>query len=130
MAKLSEMFSEYISEQHDNFESFPDWYVENYHVFRGKMREVKINAGTFFVLSNARNAMYMMFYYNNNDPKVKVTFEINKNGKELEHAKGQLTQWLNANGYDEVFPDGKEQKMAVNCETIDDVIKLFEEFMG
>ena len=37
MAKMSELFNEFEKSQHDNFESQPDWYVENYNIFKGRL---------------------------------------------------------------------------------------------
>lgn len=132
MASLSSMFTTYKSEQYDMFETFPQWYVDNYDVFRGKLREVKLNATTAFFLSNARSKMYMMWWWNpeNSDP-TKVTFEINlPSGKELTNQKATMTQWLSKNGHDSVHDDGKEQKVAIFVDTIDEVITLFKEFMS
>ena len=132
MASLSSMFTTYKSEQYDMFETFPQWYVENYDVFRGKLREVKLNASTAFFLSNARSKMYMMWWWSPEtvDP-IKVTFEINlPSGKELTTQKATMTQWLEKNGYTSVHDDGKEQKIAIFVDTIDEVITLFKEFMS
>jgi hypothetical protein len=130
MASLSSMFSDYVSSQHDNFETFPEWYTENYDTFRGRIREIKINSGNFFLLSNARNAIYMMWYWDPNVEEVKVTFEVNQDGERLDNTKQQIVAWLNENGYDDVFPDGKKQKLAVTAPDIDAVISLFSEFMS
>jgi hypothetical protein len=132
MASLSSLFSDYVSDQYDNFAAFPDWYINNYDVFRGKLREVKINNTTTFVLSNARNSMYMMFYWNTGDSdSIKVTFEINKpEGEDLDSYKAKLIQWLHGEGYKKVLPDGKVQKMAVTVDTIEEVVQLFKNFMA
>lgn len=131
MASLSSMFSEFESEQYDNFAAFPDWYLNNYDFFRGKVREVKINATTTFVLSNARNQMYMMFYWNPTDVETptKVTFEINlPEGDKLDMVKSNLTKWLAKNNHKKPFADGKVQKLAVNVTSINDVVTLWNEF--
>jgi hypothetical protein len=132
MASLSSLFNEYESDQYDNFAAFPDWYINNYDVFRGKLREVKINNTTTFVLSNARNSMYMMFYWNTvESDSIKVTFEINKpDGEELESYKTKLIQWLHGEGYKKVSPDGKVQKLAITVNTIEEVVELFKNFMA
>ncbi len=93
MASLSSMFSEFENEQYDNFAALPEWYVDNYDSFRNRVREVKINATTTFVLSNARNQMYMMFYWSPTDvdAPTKVTFEINlPDGERLDAVKTNL----------------------------------------
>lgn len=132
MASLSSMFQEFTANQHDNFECLPEWYVENYDVFRGRLRELKITSGNTFVLSNARAATYMMFYVDPTaqDDTIKVTFEVNQNDDKLEHTKAQLAEWLESEGYTEVFPDGKKQKFAVMADGVEAVIKLFDAFMS
>lgn len=131
MASLSSLFAEYESNQYDNFATLPDWYVENYDFFRNRVREVKINATTTFVLSNARNQMYMMFYWNPTDvdAPTKVTFEMNlPEGERLNEVKSKLTKWLASNGYKKPFADGKVQKLAIEVESIDSVVTLWNEF--
>ena len=132
MTSLSSMFKEYTDGQYDHFESFPEWYSENYDLFRGKLREVKINSGSCFLLSNARNAIYMMWYWYHDQENVKVTFEVNQDGDRLEKTQDQLIEWLMANGVDKdnIVPDGKKQKMAVVVNDIQSAIELFEEFMS
>lgn len=131
MASLSSMFSSFKSEQYDMFESFPSWYIENYDTFRGRLREVKLNATTAFFLSVARNKMYMMWWWNpDSEDPIKVTFEINATGDELNSQKATMKEWLKQNGYNKIQDDGKEQKFAIHIKTISGVIDLFEEFMS
>ena len=132
MASLSSMFADFQTEQYDNFEKFPDWYLDNYQTaFKGRVREVKINSGTTFVLSNARNSIYMMWYWSTVEDAIKVTFEVNQSDDDkLELFKQKIIDWLGSCGYTDVFPDGKKQKLAVNCENIDEVISLFKKFMS
>ena len=131
MASLSSMFSEFENEQYDNFAALPEWYVDNYDSFRTRVREVNINATTTFVLSSARNQMYMMFYWNPTsiEEPTKVTFEINlPDGDRLEAVKGNLTKWLAKNNHKKPFADGKVQKLAVNVGSIEEVVTLWNEF--
>jgi hypothetical protein len=131
MKPLSSMFSEFQSDQYDNFENLPEWFMLNYAVFKGKLREIKINSTSTFFLSSARNNMYMMWYWStveSNEP-IKVTFEFNAQDDKLEAMKKQMKQWLKDGGYTKTFADGKDSKMAVNVENIDALIGLFEAFM-
>ena len=132
MASLSSMFTTYKSEQYDMFETLPSWYIENYETFRGRLREVKLNATTAFFLSNARSKMYMMWWWNpESDDPTKVTFEINvPAGADLDNQKKQMKAWLSENGYAKVHDDGKEQKLAIFVDTIEEVVTLFKEFMS
>mgnify|MGYP003338073490 FL=1 len=132
MASLSSMFKNYVSDQYDMFETLPEWYVEHYDTFRGKLREVNLNATTAFFLSNARNKMYMMWWWspNSTDP-IKITFEINlPDGDALKNQKATMKKWLKENGYEKSHDDGKVQKFCVFAEEIEQVVALFEEFMS
>ena len=131
MKPLSSMFSEFQSEQYDNFQTMPDWFILNYGVFKGKLREIKINSTSTFFLSSARNNMYMMWYWStveSNEP-VKVTFEFNAQEDKLDAMKKQMKEWLKAGGYTKTFADGKDSKMAINANNINEVVELFEAFM-
>jgi hypothetical protein len=131
MASLSSLFAEFESSQYDNFANLPDWYLSNYDSFRNRVREVKINATTTFVLSNARNQMYMMFYWSPTDvdAPTKVTFEMNlPEGDRLNETKNKLVKWLASNGYKKPFADGKVQKLAIEVDSIESVVTLWNEF--
>lgn len=130
MTSLSSMFSTWKSEQHDNFEAFPQWYVENYERIRGKIRFVSVNSTNLYFESNTRNSIKMLWYYTpNSDDSIKVTFETNKvDDTDIDSMKNTLKVWLKGNGYPKTKPDGKKQKLATQCENIDDVLTLFDAF--
>ena len=132
MASLSSMFADFQSEQFDNFEKFPDWYVDNYQsAFKGKLRAFNISASNIWVQSSGRNSIYMQWYWYPVEQEVKVTFEVAYyDDQKLEAVKNKVVDWLGENGYSEPFPDGKKQKLAVNCENIDEVVSLFKKFMS
>ena len=132
MAKLSDYFDSYVSEQYDNFANLPDWYMENYGVFRGKLREVKINAKTTFILSNAQNAMYLMSYVpvNVTDEGISVVFEINLDEERLQSAKNKLKEWLQDSGLKPVSEGKTQKKWSVIVPDIDSLVKLFDDFAG
>lgn len=132
MTSLSSMFTNFKSDQYDMFETLPIWYVENYDTFRGRLREVNLNATTAFFLSNARNKMYMMWWWSpNSEDPIKVTFEVNlPDGDSLKSQKETMRKWLKENGYSKVHDDGKVQKFAVFVDNIEGVVTLFKEFMS
>ena len=127
--KLFDLFSEWQATQYDNFEKFPEWYITHYDIFRGKVRELKINQTTTFLMSNARNANYMMFWWNANstDP-IKVTFEINQSDDRLEVSKETLIKWLGSVGYKKVVKESNVRKMTITVGTIEEVVELFKTF--
>jgi hypothetical protein len=73
----------------------------------------------------------MMFYWSPTDVDVptKVTFEINlPDGERLDAVKTNLKKWLAKNNYKNPVADGKVQKLAVNVDSIEDVVNLWNEF--
>ena len=129
MASLSSMFADWNSEQHDNFESFPSWYVENYEQLRGKIRIVQITSNNMYIESSMRNSMNMKWYWTEGAETIKVTFEAcHKESDKNEFLKGKLIEWLKTLGYKKTMPDGKKEKLAVECTDIDAVLALFSEF--
>lgn len=129
MASLSSIFGNYQSDQYDMFDSLPEWYVENYDTFRGRLREVKLNATTAFFLSNARNKMYMMWWWNPaSDEPIKVTFEINASGEQLDGFVKNLKVFLKGNGYTKTHAEDKVNKLSTFVANTDDLVKLFSEF--
>lgn len=130
MTSLSSMFANFQSDQHDNFETFPAWYVENYDDFRGKLREVKVWSNSTFFLSNARNYINMMWYWTpNGETPIKVTFEVNRPiGDELETMKETLRQWFRKMGYKKISEEGKAQKIGIECKSMEDVLSVWRQF--
>lgn len=130
MASLSSMFADFKSDQHDNFESLPDWYIENYDQLRGRMRVIQITSGNIFFESATRNSVKMMWYWvpNSEDP-IKVTFEtVHKEEDKVQAVKSKIQEWLKTCGYSKTHKDGKDQKMAINVADIDALLELFSEF--
>lgn len=44
MAKFSELFEEFQKDQHDNFETLPEWYVNNYSVLANRVNRLGITS--------------------------------------------------------------------------------------
>lgn len=129
MANLSEYFGKYQSEQIDQFESFPEWYVENYDSLRGRLSELKINSSTMFMKSAARNKLYMLLWYTPDAEPVKVGFEVNiAAGAERDAAIKNLKLWLKNEGYPKTTSDGVDYKLHVIAESPEAFIDLFNKF--
>jgi hypothetical protein len=128
-SKLLDICAEWQNNQYDNFEKFPDWYIKHYDTFRGKVRELKINQTTTFLISNARNATYLMFWwYPNLNNSIKVTFEINQSDDRLETTKESLIKWLGSIGHKKVHRESNLKKVTIDLGTIEEVVGLFETF--
>lgn len=131
MTSLSSMFSDWKSEQHDNFEVLPSWYIENYEQLRGKIRLIQITSNNIYFETSTRNSIKMLWYWSPSEDEVKVTFEVTLTSDQddkIDQMKATLVEWLKQNGYKKPFADGKKQKLAVMAPDIDAVLSLFSKF--
>jgi hypothetical protein len=136
MASLSSFFGSYQAEQYDNFESLPEWYIENYDTIRGNVGDVRINASSFFFKSNAKNGLYMFWTYQSqsNEP-IRVTLEISNRltANAYAEAYDAVINFLESEGKtvkDGTSEDKKAKLIRTDCDTIDEVIDLFKKFVS
>jgi len=136
MASLSSYFESYQAEQHDNFEAFPEWYVENYDIIRGNVGSLIINGNSFFFKSNAKNTLYMSWSYlpTSTEP-VRVQIEISNRLNETKFAEMRkgVVNFLTDEGYDpqdETEKGTKTKLVTVYCDDMDEVIELFRKFVS
>lgn len=57
MAKFSELFDEFKKDQHDNFEAMPEWYVENYAKFAGRLNVIVVKSSNHILEFSTRQQM-------------------------------------------------------------------------
>lgn len=136
MAKFSELFGSFVSTQRDNFESFPEWYIENYEMFRNRMRLIQINSTATYFEGNTINSMQMSWYWEPGNETVKqVNFSIWQTGEKGDALCAKVFTFLEANGYtdDQISgPTTRKNGMiyTVDVPDIHNVIKLFDDFMS
>lgn len=132
MAKFSELFDKYKSQQHDNFEMFPDWYTENYDKLRGRINVVTLKGDSIYVESSTRETIQMQFYVDTSGNPKQVKFFIWQKGEKFEQRKNELFTFLESCGYTEdmVTSVGKREAFEVAINDIESVITLFDDFMG
>ena len=130
MAKFSDFFQDFESSQHDNFKELPEWYIDNYDSFRGRIREVKITSGNIFIQSGANNAVYCSAYVPvNPENSFDVTFEVNQSGDKLDSIKVGMTAFLEAEGFS-VETVNNDKKLQVKANNVESFIELFDNFWG
>jgi len=134
MASLSSLFTEFESEQHDNFEKLPDWYIDNYDAFRNRLREIRINSTATFMLSAVNRQLYCSFtWYPTSPDDIRMSFEVAplSDKEKLESYKKNLVKWLKSEGYT-ATPEGSgdvgNRKFSVAVSSIDDIIGLWRNF--
>lgn len=130
MASLSSLFSDWKDGQHDNFESFPEWYVENYDRLRGRLRAVQLSSNNMYIESNTRNSINCKWYVSNVTDPIKVMFEVyTRNDEEKnEFLKSKVIEFFKLNGYKKYITESNNSKLSVECKNIEAVLDLFDAF--
>lgn len=135
MTTLSSLFGTYQSDQYDNFESFPEWYVENYDIIRGNVGKLTINGSNFSFSSNAKSGLYMRWDYSwASTDRIRVQIELNNrlNATEFENQKSKVIQFIEMNGFEAEDKTGKGTNAKIvefSCENMDEVIGIFKQFV-
>jgi hypothetical protein len=133
MAKFSELFAQYKAAQFDNFESLPNWYVDNYDVFKGRLNVVTIKSDNIYMESATREKIQMQFYVNSDSSPYNVRFAIwNCVNEQLEQKENELFMFLESCGYsrDLIEKTGNRNMYQISPKTIEEVISLFDQFMS
>jgi hypothetical protein len=137
MAKFSELFNEYQNDQHDNFESFPEWYTTNYDKLKNRMGQFTIKSGNVYIESVTRRSMAMSFYceaVTNTVSQVKFSIWGGSKENNLEVYSKQLLTFLESEGYTDSIEQVGDRKnhliYQVAESDIQSVINLFDNFMG
>ena len=130
MTSLSSLFTDWKNDQCDNFESFPEWYNENYDRLRGRLRVVQISSNNMYIESNTCNSINMKWYVSNTTDPIKVMFETYTKDDEAKNEllKSKLVEFFKLNGYKKHITESNKSKLSVECKNIDAVLVLFDAF--
>ena len=134
MAKFSELFGEYVSNLYDNFESLPEWYVENYNKLKGRVGQLVIKSNVTYFESVTRNQFQVSWYYYaqaENKPFT-MKFSIWAKDEKWEERKNQLVVFLGSEGYEEenLVPIGSRGAFELNVSSVEAAIDLLDKFMS
>lgn len=133
MAKFSELFAQYKAAQFDNFEALPNWYVDNYGVFKGRLNVVTIKSDNIYMESATREKIQMQFYVDCEGNPYNTRFAIwNSNVEQLEQKENELFLFLESCGYDRdsIEKTGNRNMYQILPKTIQEVVSLFDQFMS
>ena len=83
MAKMSELFNEFEKSLHDNFELLPDWYVDNYDKFKGRLNVYVAKSHHHLLEFNTLQKM---------QPELSITTEGDVTLKVMVHAQGDVLE--------------------------------------
>ena len=134
MVKFSELFNDYVDGQFDAFAELPNWYIDNYDSFKGKVSEVKIINNRYQITSSAKSAIWFkLFQTGNNEDTLDVLFESSTGNKDTQAANtAKICQFLDANNitYECDTESSKKDMITVDQMPTDQAIELWNNFLS
>lgn len=106
MTKFSELFNVYKASQNDNFESLPEWYVENYNKIKGRLNVVEIKTDQIILSYATREQIQPSFWVTAAGEPKNFRFAIWADGEKLDMRKDQLFTFLKSCG---IMPENIEK---------------------
>jgi hypothetical protein len=106
MAKFSELFNVYKASINDNFESLPDWYINNYDKIKGRLNVVEIKSDQIILSFATREQIQPSFWVTASGEPKNFKFAIWTDGDKLEVRKNQLFTFLKSCG---IMPENIEK---------------------
>jgi hypothetical protein len=133
MAKFSELFTEYKSNQNDNFEALPEWYVSNYAKFKGRLNVIEIKSDQIILTAVTREQIQPSIWVSSKGEIKSFRFTIWTDADKAQFRRAQLEKFLDSCGIEAEYlvKTGNREIYEVQKElTVDDVINIFEDFMS
>jgi len=132
MAKLSDLFTEFKSNQFDNLASLPSWYVENYEDrLIGKVSSIELKRDICVIWSPTNYQIQMQFYVDNDGNPTLVKFHNRAPASAASAKDQQIVTFLKSEGFtdDEITKSGKDSFEIPNVD-IERTIEILNNLMG
>ena len=127
MAKMSELFNEFEKSQHDNFESHPDWYVENYNIFKGRINVFVVKSHHHLLEFETTHKMQPVLEITTDD-EVLLKIQIHAKDDVLETRKEQLFTFCEKLGITDIKEVGVRNHFNIGVKNKEMAFKFIEDF--
>ena len=127
MAKMSELFNEFEKSQHDNFESHPDWYVENYNIFKGRINVFVVKSHHHLLEFETTHKMQPVLEITTDD-EVLLKIQIHAKDDILETRKEQLFTFCEKLGITDIKEVGVRNHFNIGVKNKEMAFKFIEDF--
>ena len=127
MAKMSELFNEFEKSQHDNFESQPDWYVENYNIFKGRLNVYVVKSHHHLLEFETTHKMQPVLEITTDD-EVLLKIMIHAKDDVLETRKEQLYTFCEEFGVTDIKEVGVRNHFNIGVKNKEMAFKFIEDF--
>ena len=127
MAKMSELFNEFEKSQHDNFEVLPDWYMENYNIFKGRLNVFVVKSHHHLLEFETTHKMQPVLEITTDD-EVSLKVQIHARDEVLETRKEQLYTFCEQLGIQDLEEVGVRNHFQIGVEDKEMACKFIEDF--
>lgn len=127
MAKMSELFNEFEKSLHDNFEILPDWYVDNYDKFKGRLNVFVVKSHHHLLEFNTLQKMQPVLEITPDD-EVTLKVQIHARDEVLETRKEQLYTFCDQLGITDIEEVGVRNHFQIGVEDKEMAFKFIEDF--
>tara|TARA_B100001057_G_C22761820_1_gene916103 strand:+ start:451 stop:1140 length:690 start_codon:yes stop_codon:yes gene_type:complete len=129
MTKMSELFSEWKLDQHDNFEVHPVWYTENYNIFKDRLNVFVVKSQHHLLEFKTLNKVQPELSIKA-DGSATLKVQIHADGSDLENRKDQISQFLSVLGIDDMESVGTRSIFDIPIDTKEQAFQFIEGLYG
>ena len=129
MTKMSELFSEWKLDQHDNFEVHPEWYTENYNIFKDRLNVFVVKSQHHLLEFKTLNKVQPELSIKA-DGSATLKVQIHADGSDLENRKDQISQFLSVLGIDDMESVGTRSIFDIPIDTKEQAFQFIEGLYG
>ena len=127
MAKMSELFNEFERSQHDNFEVHPDWYMENYNIFKGRLNVFVVKKHHHVLEFETTHQMQPVLEITT-DEEVSLKVQVHAKDAALETRKEQLYTFCEQLGITDIEEVGVRNHFQIGVDNKEMAFKFIEDF--
>jgi hypothetical protein len=127
MAKMSELFNEFERSQHDNFEVLPDWFVDNYDKFKGRLNVFVVKSHHHLLEFNTLQKMQPVLEITTEE-EVSLKVQIHAKDEVLETRKEQLYTFCEQLGISDIESVGIRNHFQIGIQDKEIAFRFIEDF--
>lgn len=132
MAKFSQLFNEFTKNQHDNFESLPSWFTDNYSKFAGRLNVVSIKSHLHTLKFQTRQQMQVMLdVYTDGSIMLRVAIWTNDDQNEqLALRLSQLKKFCSELDIseDQIIKPNEREIYTIDIDDLDHALQFIDDF--
>ena len=133
MAKFSELFEEFKKDQHDNFETMPEWFVENYEKMAGRINVLTVKS-THHAMEFSTRQQMQPFLEITTEETAQLRVAVWANESKKDSRIGQLFKFCESLGIEKskIVKTGNREIYAIDADgmTVETALRFIDDFFS